>query len=50
MYSSLNATNGYNRERGIMIDLATETTGKENIGKIGSDNVGILFPNMIKHQ
>lgn len=41
----LNAANGYNRERGIMIDLATETTGKENIGKIGSDNVGIYFPN-----
>lgn len=41
----LNAANGYNRERGIMIDLATKTTGKENIGKIGSDNVGIYFPN-----
>lgn len=41
----LNVANGYNRERGIMIDLATETTGKENIGKIGSDNVGIYFPN-----
>lgn len=41
----LNAANGYNRERGIMIDLATETTSKENIGKIGSDNVGIYFPN-----
>lgn len=41
----LNTANGYNRERGIMIDLATETTGKENIGKIGSDNVGIYFPN-----
>lgn len=41
----LNAANGYNRERGIMIDLATKTTGKENIGEIGSDNVGIYFPN-----
>lgn len=41
----LNAANGYNRERGIMIDLATKTTGKENIGKIGSDNVGVYFPN-----
>ena len=28
-----------------MIDLATKTTGKESIGKIGSDNVGIYFPN-----
>ena len=41
----LNAANGYNRERGIMIDLATKTTGKENIGKIGSNNVGIYYPN-----
>lgn len=41
----LNAANGYNRERGIMIDLATKKVGKENIGKIGSDNVGVYFPN-----
>lgn len=41
----LNAANGYNRERGIMIDSATKTTGKENIGKIGSNNVGIYYPN-----
>ena len=41
----LNAANGYNRERGIMIDLATKKVGKENIGKIGSNNVGIYYPN-----
>lgn len=41
----LNAANGYNRERGIMIDLATKKVGKENIGKIGSDNVGVYYPN-----
>lgn len=41
----LNVANGYNRERGIMIDLATKKVGKENIGKIGSNNVGIYFPN-----
>lgn len=41
----LNAANGYNRERGIMIDLETKKAGKENIGKIGSNNVGIYFPN-----
>lgn len=41
----LNAANGYNRERGIMIDLVTKKVGKENIGKIGSDNVGVYFPN-----
>lgn len=41
----LNATNGYNRERGIMIDLATKKVGKENIGKIGSNNVGVYYPN-----
>lgn len=41
----LNAANGYNRERGIMIDLATKKGGKENIGKIGSNNVGIYYPN-----
>ena len=28
-----------------MIDLATKKVGKENIGKIGSDNVGVYFPN-----
>lgn len=41
----LNVANGYNRERGIMIDLATKKVGKENIGKIGSNNVGIYYPN-----
>jgi len=41
----LNAANGYNRERGIMIDLATKKVGKENIGKIGSNNVGVYYPN-----
>nr|DAS52402.1 MAG TPA: minor capsid protein [Caudoviricetes sp.] len=41
----LNAANGYNRERGIMIDIATKKVGKENIGKIGSNNVGIYYPN-----
>ena len=41
----LNSANGYNRERGIMIDSATKITGKENIGKIGSNNVGIYYPN-----
>ena len=41
----LNVANGYNRERGIMIDLATKKVGKENIGKTGSNNVGIYFPN-----
>lgn len=41
----LNVANGYNRERGIMIDLATKKVGKENIGEIGSNNVGIYFPN-----
>lgn len=41
----LNAANGYNRERGIMIDLAAKKVGKENIGKIGSNNVGIYYPN-----
>lgn len=41
----LNAANGYNRERGIMIDLATKKVGKENVGKIGSNNVGIYYPN-----
>lgn len=41
----LNAANGYNRERGIMIDLATKKVGKENIGKMGSNNVGIYYPN-----
>ena len=41
----LNIANGYNRERGIMIDLATKKVGKENIGKIGSNNVGIYYPN-----
>ena len=41
----LNAANGYNRERGIMIDLATKKAGKENIGEIGSNNVGIFYPN-----
>lgn len=28
-----------------MIDLATKKVGKENIGKTGSNNVGIYFPN-----
>ena len=41
----LNVANGYNRERGIMVDLATKKVGKENIGKIGSNNVGIYYPN-----
>lgn len=41
----LNVANGYNRERGIMIDLVTKKVGKENIGEIGSNNVGIYFPN-----
>ncbi|MFQ8943520.1 hypothetical protein [Veillonella rogosae] len=41
----LNAANGYNRERGIMIDLATKKVGKENIGKIGSNNVRVYYPN-----
>lgn len=41
----LNVANGYNRERGIMIDLETKKVGKENIGKTGSNNVGIYFPN-----
>lgn len=41
----LNVANGYNRERGIMIDLTTKKVGKENIGKIGSNNVGIYYPN-----
>lgn len=41
----LNAANGYDRERGIMIDLATKKVGKENIGKIGSNNVRIYYPN-----
>lgn len=41
----LNAANGYNRERGIMIDLATKKVGKENIGKIGSNNVRAYYPN-----
>ena len=41
----LNVANGFNRERGIMIDLATKKVGKVNIGKIGSNNVGIYFPN-----
>ena len=41
----LNATNGYNRERGIMIDLATKKVGKENIGKIGSNNIRVYYPN-----
>ena len=41
----LNVANGYNRERGIMIDLATKKVGKENIGKIGSNNVRVYYPN-----
>nr|DAM62747.1 MAG TPA: minor capsid protein [Caudoviricetes sp.] len=41
----LNTANGYNRERGIMIDLATKKVGKENIGKIGSNNVRVYYPN-----
>lgn len=41
----LNAANGYNRERGIMIDIATKKAGKENIGKIGSNNVRVYYPN-----
>ena len=41
----LNIANGYNRERGIMIDLATKKVGKENIGKIGSNNVRVYYPN-----
>lgn len=41
----LNVANGYNRERGIMIDLATKKVGKENIGKIGSNNVMVYYPN-----
>lgn len=41
----LNAANGYNRERGIMIDLATKKVGKENIGKVGSNNVRVYYPN-----
>ena len=28
-----------------MIDLATKKAGKENIGEIGSNNVGIYYPN-----
>lgn len=41
----LNVANGYNRERGIMLDLATKKVGKENIGKIGSNNVRVYYPN-----
>lgn len=41
----LNVANGYNRERGIMIDLATKKVGKENIGEIGSNNVRVYYPN-----
>lgn len=41
----LNVANGYNRERGIMIDLTTKKVGKENIGKIGSNNVRVYYPN-----
>lgn len=41
----LNVANDYNRERGIMIDLATKKVGKENIGKIGSNNVRVYYPN-----
>lgn len=41
----LNVANGYNRERGIMIDLATKKVGKENIGKIGSNNIRVYYPN-----
>lgn len=41
----LNAANGYNLERGLMIDIATKKVGKENVGKIGSNNVNIYYPN-----
>lgn len=41
----LNVANGYDRERGIMIDIATKKVGKENIGKIGSNNVRVYYPN-----
>lgn len=41
----LNAANGYNRERGIMVDLVNRKTGKEKIGLVGSNNVGIYYPN-----
>ena len=44
----LNAANGYNRERGIMIDIVTKKVGKENIGKIGSNNVRVYYPNNVK--